>query len=224
VKKPLRLSLKLKVTLLLMATLLLATMAISWVNVRQEQNRTRQELNLYAKTVLSRIIDTILLTGVETARIQPLLVSSGTDPKIKAIIVVDNTFMTKGNSEFQGVGQESETLKRFGYVAVTQSKFSQDMESGHPLLEVVSPIISTQGRIGTALIRIDMYKDMQGAIERSIKNALIMFIILLGVIGMIYFFIGKSIVTPLLTLRESTRRLATGDFEERVVVQSRDEL
>jgi methyl-accepting chemotaxis protein len=219
-----RFSIKTKIISILLAALF-ATVAVSaGISVYTGQSRARHNLSIYASTVLSRIIDMIVFAGMETQTIQPYLVSAGTDPKIKNIIVVDNDFVIKGTSEFGGIGSLSPELQNYGYVAGTQRRFKKDRKNGHPLLEVVSPVITPEGRTGTAFLEIDMADDFDQAVNMAVKVAFVMFLMFLGLIGFIYFFIQRGLVRHILHLKKKAILFAGGALDERVIVQSRDEI
>ena len=172
----------------------------------------------YHATMLRQLQQRMGLT-----RLVNQLVSEGS---VVAIRVLDKNMITVEYAERlrdTKLPEPSETDLADWRKLVSEGRTDSSLEGS--LLNVVAPIGEEGGELKGGAILVTLPTDhVQAAIQNRIRLAMVVsgLVLLLG--SMIAIFGAKTISRPIVDLTEMTRRIAGGDFTQRIAISARNEI
>lgn len=151
------------------------------------------------------------------------LVSAG---GVTAIRVLDKNMDTveyaerlEGNKLPQPTASELATFRELA------SQGHSDAYLEGSLLKVVAPIGREGGDLQGGAIVVDLPTDhMRAAIQNRIRLAIVLSVLVLSIGSVIAIFGAKTISAPITELTAMTRRIAGGDFTQRIAISSKNEI
>ncbi|HEX6988136.1 MAG TPA: ATP-binding protein [Bacillota bacterium] len=120
--------------------------------------------------------------------------------------------------------QEAQVLFRVLDTGRVESFTRVDAETGRTLLSVAAPVISDDGRaMAVALLEgeLDVIQDTLEAVRRILFTATV---VALGAALLLAALTARTITGPIRAVTARAAQMASGDFDQRIEVRSRDEL
>lgn len=151
------------------------------------------------------------------------LVSEGS---VMAIRVLDKTMLTVEYAERVGRDKLPEPREEeLTEILQLAAAGRQRSFLGNSFLQVVAPIGDEGGELKGGAILVTLPTDqMQAAIGHQTRLAVAVSLVVLLVGSMIAIFGANTIAKPIADLTEMTRRIAAGDFTQRIAVRAKNEI
>jgi len=220
-----RLSLKLKLSLVITGLLVATVLLVTAFLLRQEQRNLTVEMTkrgLAIATNLAASARNSILTSDE-ASLALLVKDAMKDPDVAYLIMVDHDGRIVAHQDLGLIGRplvRLAGLAPLGDRLLVQSY--TDPEQG-PLIEFAVPLVFSKVRVGALYLGFSQ-RSIEQALARARNQALLISaaMVLVGIAGAVG--LATLLARPIRRLVEGTRAIATGDYQVSLAVSSRDEL
>jgi adenylate cyclase len=220
----LRLSLRLKLSLLIASLLVVTVLLVSGFLLHAQQRRLTDEMRKRGLTIAQNLAAgarTALLTEDDLG-LQLLIRDVARDPDIVYVAVTDADGKLIGHSDLARLGRR---LQRPGAVPLGDAVLVQtlSLDGRADVIDVSVPLVFRQIRVGAAYVGFDQDGIVQAVADaRTRAVGITLAMLAVGVGGAAG--LAATLARPIVRLTQGTRAVAAGDFSVALPVTSRDEL
>jgi len=211
-------SLQFKFSALVVALLVLASLAMTWMATRHERGSLEAEVTKRGTAFASNLAEDakVPLLEEDELALEVLVSHAGAEAGLVAARLLDRDASVKASLdsneagmalEAQTAGVEEMTVRRIG-----------------DLLWIAAPVMFSDVRVGEAQIALDLEELVEPLVAESQQqlSTVALGVLILGVVGGVSFV--ALLVGPIRRLRAGVERLAEGDLATRVPPTSGDEV
>jgi len=224
-KKKFRLSLKLKLSVLITLLIVLSVILVGDYLLDQAKESLRGEITKRGRTIAQQLAASAknpLVTRDELT-LSLLVRDALTDPDVAYVIVVDEDNQIVAHGELSLIGKKYQRPASLKPLANDMLVQSYDDTAGGEIIDFGVPLEFSKVRVGALYLGFSD-RSIRQTIERARGQTI--WITGLMIVGGVVGAIGLSIVLtrPLLTLAQGTKTIAAGSFDVVLPVTSRDEI
>ena len=226
-KEPLglRLSLKLKLTLLITTLLVLTVLLVSVFLVRQEQESLTNEMSKRGRTIardLANASKNPILSN-DDLTLSLLVQDAMKDPDVVYVIFVDADGKVVAHPDLAQIGQRIQRSEGLP-MAVGETQVTPYVDPKHgKVIDFAVPLVFSKVSVGSLYLGFSR-KPIDEAVAAARNSTIVISaaMVVVGVLGALG--LATVLSGPVMRLVEGTRAVAAGNFQIHLPVTSRDEI